>query len=168
MNRRTFLTRTLALPVAVTLGAGLAGCGFQLRGMERQALGIDALTLAAPETPLTDSVRRELESAGTALAEEAPLRLNLGAERIEETSLRGGDMVNDEIELRLTAPFSVQRTSDSAYLLDQQRLEVVTTYLVNNDNPLVRDEQRDAALANLRQSATRQLLERLRALSPAS
>lgn len=164
MNRRTFLTRSLVLLTVGTLGAGLAGCGFRLRGLDRQALGIDSLTLVAAETPLADDVRRALAKAGVALGEDAPLRVNLGAEQIRETSLRGGDMIHDEVELRLTAPFSVQRASDNAYLLDQQRLDTATTYLVNNDNPLVRDEQRDVALADLRRQAAQQLLDRLRAL----
>lgn len=166
MKRRTVLIQSLALVFAGTLGASLTGCGFQLRGVQQQALDIDALVLAAPETALTDSVRRELAKAGVALTDDAPLRLNLGGEHIQQISLRGGDVINDEIELRLSAPFSVQRAQDGAYLLDQQRLGAVTTYLVNNDDPLVRDEQHEAALVDLRQRAARQLRERLRALSP--
>lgn len=166
MKRRTFLIQSLALAFSGTLGASLTGCGFRLRGVQQQALGIDALVLAAPETALTVSVRRELAKAGVSLTADAPQRLNLGDEHIQKISLRGGDVINDEIELRLSAPFSVQRTRDGAYLLDQQRLEAATTYLVNNDDPLVRDEQYEAALADLRQNAARQLRERLRAFAP--
>lgn len=165
MKRRTFLTQSLLLTAAGAAAMTLTGCGFRLRGIERATLGIDTLTLTATAAALTDQVRRELENAGVTLTDEAPLRLTLGDEQVREAPLRGGDTINDEIELGLSVPFSVQRTRDNAYLLDQQRLEVVTTYLVNNDNPLVRDEQRENTLADLRRDAARQLLERLRALT---
>lgn len=166
MKRRTFLARSLvALGVGVA-GSTLAGCGFHLRGTQRQPLTFDAVDLEAPVSLLTDEVTRTLENAGVTLSDRAPLILNLGDERVEDVSLRGGDLIDDEIELRMTAPYSVQRRSDSAYLVAQGQLESATTYLVNSDDPLVRDELQANALAELRDDLARQLLARLSTLTP--
>lgn len=164
MKRRTFLTRSLGLASAGLVAATLPGCGFHLRGLDLPTLGIDRLALSAPIGELTDIVRRQLINDGVTLTEEAPLRVNLGHERIEEFILTGGDSGSQEIELRLRVPFSVQRTSDNAYLLDQQLIEVTTFYQVSDSNLLVRSDLRKRALDELRNDAARQLLYRLRAL----
>ncbi|SDM20221.1 Lipopolysaccharide-assembly [Modicisalibacter muralis] len=162
MKRRTFLKSLGVIATGVAMG-GLAGCGFHLRG-QGEPLGFDRLTLTAPIGELTDSVRRELANADVMLVDDAPLRVNLGPENIQEYTLTAGDTGTQEIELRLTAPFSVQRTRDGAYLLDQQRIEVVTTYLANDDDLLVLGDLREQALEDLRREAARQLLSRLRSL----
>ncbi|GHA90066.1 LPS-assembly lipoprotein LptE [Modicisalibacter luteus] len=166
MKRRTFLARSLAALGIGVIGSTLAGCGFHLRGTQQQPLAIDAVDLKAPVSLLTDEVSRTLANAGVTLSDQAPLILNLGAERVEDISLRGGGMINDEIELRMVAPYSVQRRSDNAYLVTQGRLESATTYLVNNDDPLVRDELQANALAELRSDLARQLLTQLGTLTP--
>ncbi len=107
---------------------------------------------------------RELDNAGVTLAEDAPLRVNLGQERVQDIDLTGGDSGSQEYELQLSTPFSVQRTSDNAYLIDQQRLEVVTTYQANYSDLLARGDLREQALDDLRRDAARQLLNRLRSL----
>ena len=166
MKRRTFLARSLAALGVGVVGSTLAGCGFHLRGTQRQPLAIDAVDLEAPVSLLTDEVSRTLENAGITLSDEAPLILNLGEERVEDVSLRGGNLINDEIELRMVAPYSVQRRSDNAYLIAQGRLEAATTYLVNSDEPLVRDELQANALAELRDDLARQLVIQLSTLTP--
>lgn len=163
MKRRTFLTKSLGVMAAGAAMASLAGCGFHLRGRS-EPLGFDRLTLTAPIGELADSVRRELRNADVTLTDDAPLRVNLGSERIQEYELTAGGSGSQEIELNLTVPFSVQRASDNAYLLDQQRIEVVTTYLTNDDNLLVQGDLREQALDDLRREAARQLLSRLRSL----
>ncbi|SFH76930.1 LPS assembly lipoprotein LptE [Modicisalibacter xianhensis] len=166
MKRRTFLAQSLAALGVGIVGSTLGGCGFHLRGTQRQPMPFDAVDLQATPSLLTDEVSRTLENAGVVLSDQAPLILNLGDERVENISLRGGDMINDEIELRMTAPYSVQRRSDNAYLIAQGQLESATTYLVNNDDPLVRDELQANALAELRDDLSRQLLARLSTLTP--
>ncbi|HET8790932.1 MAG TPA: LPS assembly lipoprotein LptE [Modicisalibacter sp.] len=165
MKRRTFLTKSLGMMATGVAMASLAGCGFHLRG-QREPLSFDRLTLVAPIGELADYVRRELRNAEVALVGDAPLRVSLGPERIEEFVLTAGGSGSQEIELHLTAPFSVQRTRDGAYLLNQQWVEVTTTYLANDDNLLVRGDLREQALDDLRREAARQLLTRLRALEP--
>jgi LPS-assembly lipoprotein len=60
----------------------------------------------------------------------------------------------------------VQRR-DGAYLLDQQRLEASTRFMVNDDNPLSNEDLRDEAMQQLRQQAVQQLMDRLRSLAEA-
>ncbi len=167
MKRRTFLARSLGVALLGASIATLPGCGFQLRGAgAANAVGIDRLTLAATPSALSDSVSRVLRNTGIALSDAAPLRLNLGAERIQQLALSGGSGTH-EIELQLTVPFSVQRTADNAYLLNQQQVQVATTFRANDDELLTRDNDRERALESLRRDAAQRLLNRLRNLDAA-
>lgn len=161
MKRRLFLTM-LAVGSA---SLGLAGCGFRLRGLNESLAIPEGLAFEGTDDALSPVVRETLEQAGTRLDGQAPLRLNLGRERIEEYSLSFGGAGSKELELRLTAPFSVQRREDDAYLLDQQQLDVTTTVIVNDDNLLAQDDLRDEARQRLRRDAANQLLDRLRPLT---
>ncbi|WP_164915661.1 LPS-assembly lipoprotein LptE [Chromohalobacter israelensis] len=161
MKRRSFISRALILLAATTL---LAGCGFQLRGVGDTALDVPAVALSSPSGELRDAVAQALQGAGASLEDDAPLRVNLDEEQIRETRLTQGSSGNQQRRLTLTVPFSVQRSEDNAYLLDQQTLEASTNLTVDNDNLLSQDELRNEALASLRQEATRQLVDRLRAL----
>ncbi|MBD3896252.1 hypothetical protein IEI94_10360 [Halomonas sp. ML-15] len=166
MQRRRFLHLTLAA------GAGLAlsGCGFRLRGLDASTVSLDSIALVAADTDLTPAVQAALESADTAIRDDAPLRLNLGGESFRESRRTFGSAASREIEMTLTAPFSVQRQRDNAYLLDQQQLEVSTNFSISDDNLLAQDDIREEARQELRQEAARRLLDRLRALDnqPAS
>lgn len=161
MKRRQFLQASL-------LGAAsliLAGCGFRLRGYQTEGLGLEALSYVPADSELAPIVRNALINADIRLLADAPLRLNLGPERISETSLTHGDAGSQEIVIRLTAPFSVQRAEDGAYLLNQQQLDVETTLNVSDDNLLAQDNIRAEAHEQLRRDAARQLLDRLRPLA---
>lgn len=164
MQRRTFLRRSLATLMVGSV-ASLSGCGFRLRGLDTPMLTLDALALDAADSDLTPVVRQALENAGTRIDDQAPLRLNLGHEQFHEAALTHGDAGSQDIELRLTAPFSVQRRANDAYLLDQQQLDVVTTITVSDDDLLAQDDIRAEAQEQLRRDAARQLLERLRPLA---
>ncbi len=165
MKRRTFLARSLSAALVGASIVALPGCGFHLRGTRQtQGVGIDRLALAATPSALSDSVSRALRGAGITLNDAAPLRLNLGEERLQEIGLSGSDSGTHEIELQLEVPFSVQRTDDDAYLLDQQQVQVVTTFRANNDELLTRDENRERALETLYRDAAQRLLDRLRNL----
>jgi len=161
VKRRSLIIRSLLLLTLTTL---LAGCGFQLRGTAAAALDIPSLTLSTPDGRFEDAVKQALQGTGTTLEDDAPLRVNLGEEQIRETRLTQGASGSQERRLTLSVPFSVQRSEDNAYLLDQQTLEASTTLSVDNDNLLSQDELRNEALRSLRQEAARQLVDRLRAL----
>lgn len=168
MKRRTFLARALGVALLGASLVALPGCGFQLRGTgATHDVGIDSLALAATPSALSDSVSRALRDAGIALNDAAPLRLNLGTERIQEIDLSGGDSGTHEIELQLGVAFSVQRTGDDAYLLDQQQVQVATTFRANDSELLTQDDDRERALESLRRDAAQRLLNRLRNLDAA-
>ncbi|WP_146908191.1 LPS-assembly lipoprotein LptE, partial [Halomonas halophila] len=120
MQRRDFLRFTLAGAAGLTLG----GCGFRLRGFDEPALDLEALAVAGASGEFSRQVTRRLESAGVAVRDDAPMVLNLGAERIEEQRLGVLSSGSQERELTLSVPFSVQRRRDGAYRLDQQVVEV--------------------------------------------
>ncbi|WP_445004273.1 LPS-assembly lipoprotein LptE [Halomonas mongoliensis] len=160
MQRRTFLT----LGLAGTAGLALAGCGFRLRGFDDPSPVLDELALAGPGGELSRLARERLEAAGTRVRDGAALRLNLGEAEIRRRGLSVLDSGPRDEEMTLVAPFSVQRASDGAYLLDQQRLEVATRYTVSDANLLNQEELREEARRELLDAAVRQLLDRLRAL----
>ncbi len=160
MKRRTFLT----LGLAGTAGLALAGCGFRLRGFDDPAPVLGELALAGPDDDLSRLVRERLEAAGTRVADDAERVLNLGEPEIRRRSLSVLDSGPRDEEMVLIAPFSVQRTGDGAYLLDQQRLEVTTRYTVSDANLLNQEDLREEARRELLDAAVRQLLDRLRSL----
>lgn len=160
MQRRRFLHLTLATGA----GLALAGCGFRLRGLDTPLLSLESITLVAADSELAPAVQAALENAGTRLSDDAPLRLNLGRETFRESRRTFGSAASREIEMTLTAPFSVQRQRDNAYLLDQQQLEVSTNFSISDDNLLAQDDLREEARQELREEAARRLLDRLRAL----
>ncbi|WP_110648422.1 LPS assembly lipoprotein LptE [Salinicola peritrichatus] len=159
MTRRPVLIGLIALALTA-----LAGCGFQLRGLHQPELALSEISLSANVSPFSEEVRRTLESAGTDVVDDADLRLNLGDERLGESRLTRSDSGSRETEITLTAPFSVQRASDSAYLLNQQRLEVSTTVLLSTDDLYSVDQVRSEAIQRLRRDAANQLIDRLTAL----
>lgn len=167
MNRRTFLTRSLGGSLALLAAGSLAGCGFHLRGRGQASMRFDRLTLAAPNAPLTDAVRQALQGSGVDTVDDAPWRLTLGNEHLEETPLTANDTGSRDIELRLSVPFSVQRNRDDAYLLERQTIEVSSIYQTNAGDLLVRDDRRETAVEDLRHEAASRLLDRLQSLAPA-
>ncbi|SDM67363.1 LPS-assembly lipoprotein [Franzmannia pantelleriensis] len=160
MQRRRFLH----LSLAAGAGLALAGCGFHLRGLDTPVMSLDSIALVAADSDLTPAVQAALERAGTAIRDDAPLRLNLGDESFRESRRTFGSAASREIEMTLRAPFSVQRQRDNAYLLNQQQLEVSTNFSISDDNLLAQEDLREEARQELREEAARRLLDRLRAL----
>jgi len=165
MKRRTFLNRALRTSAALVAAGTLAGCGFQLRGQGRNLAGLDSLALDTPPGPLGNAVRQALEGAGVAVREQAPWRLNLGAEQLDEVELTTNNAGSRAIELQLGVPFSVQRQRDDAYRIERQTLTVSTTYQAGTSDLLARDDRRQQAVQSLRQEAARRLIDRLQSLA---
>ncbi|MCH4563468.1 hypothetical protein MKP05_10030 [Halomonas sp. EGI 63088] len=163
MQRRTFLHLGLAAGTSLAL----AGCGFHLRGLATPEAVLPELALAGPDSDLARLTVERLASAGTRVHDGAPLALNLGDETFRERRLGVLESGPRELEMELTAPFSVQRRSDGAYLLDQQRLEVSTRFTVTDDNLLAQDDIRAETRDRLRREAVTRLLDRLRAMTDA-
>lgn len=159
MTRRPLLLCLMALALTT-----LAGCGFQLRGTNQPLLSMSQIGLSANISPFSETVRRTLEQAGARVTDDADLRINLGDEKIAENRLTRADSGSRETEITLTAPFSVQRVSDDAYLLNQQQLETSTSVLLSTDDIYSGNQVRDEAVKQLRQQAADQLIDRLSAL----
>ncbi|WP_110687595.1 LPS assembly lipoprotein LptE [Salinicola aestuarinus] len=159
MTRRPVLIGLMAIALTT-----LAGCGFQLRGLNQPVLGLSEVALSTNVSPFSETVRRAIERTDTEIVDSADLRINLGDERISETRLTLADSGSRETRLVLTAPYSVQRTSDGAYLLNQEQLDVSTNTLISTDDIYSRDELRDEAIQRLRRDAAEQLITRLATL----
>ncbi|MDY7115249.1 hypothetical protein RAN53_02695 [Halomonas sp. SSL-5] len=159
MQRRTFLT----LGLVGGAGLALAGCGFRLRGLDTPSAPLSELALAGPDSDLARLAERRLTAAGTQVHDGAGLTLNLGAPVFRQRRLSVLSSGPRDEEMRLVAPFSVQR-NDGAYLLDQQRLEVSRIYSVDDGDLLGREERREETREELLEEAVRQLMERLRSL----
>ncbi|MGB8711763.1 MAG: LPS assembly lipoprotein LptE [Onishia taeanensis] len=169
MQRRRFLKQGLRVAMGTaafsTLGLGLGGCGFQLRGYGEPLPVLPALALSGADGEFMSAVRKALTRAGTRIDDQAALRLNLGRASISETDPGLPGAGSRDIDLTLTAPFSVQRQATDAYLLDQQTLDVSERISVNDNELLAQDDARRAARKSLHEAAARQLLERLRPLA---
>lgn len=161
MQRRGFLNLAMAAGAAMVL----TGCGFRLRGFDTPGLALDELALAGDDSELARLVEERLTAIGIRVNDNAPLVLNLGPETFRERQLSVLDSGPQEQEMSLTVPFSVQRRSDGAYRLSDQRLEVSTRFTVSDDNLLAQDELREEARQDLRQEAQRRLFDRLRAVA---
>lgn len=160
MQRREFLNLALAAGVVLAM----AGCGFHLRGFDTPGLTVDELALGGTDSEFSHLVAERLASIGTRVHDDALLVLNLGPETFREHQLGVLDSGPQEQEMSLMVPFSVQRRSDGAYRLPQQRLEVTTHFIVSDDELLSQDQRREEARQELRQEALRHLFDRLRTL----
>lgn len=164
LQRRQFLGFTLSAGLALTL----VGCGFHLRGLDGDVLSLDQLAIAGPgaESPFAEQLIERLEANGTQVTDSAPLRLNLNP---ENSFIRAGGILNSGSQdetLVLNVPYSIQRTADSAYLVSRETLETTDTYTIPDGNLLSRDDLREDARGRARSEAVRQMIDRLRALSP--
>lgn len=160
MQRRTFLNSVLASSAALAL----TGCGFRLRGLGESGTVVDELELAGPQSELSQELAERLRRDGTQLHAQAPWILTLGRPSLSERRLSVLDAGAREMEVVLSAPFSVQRRSDGAFVLPEQTLEVSERFTVSDDNLLAQEEIRSEAETTLRREAIRRLLERLRGL----
>lgn len=163
LQRRQLLGFSLTAAIALTL----VGCGFQLRGLGDDALNLESLAIVGPgaDSLFAEQLTKRLETQGTRVDPNAPLRLNLGAE--DSFVRRDGvlDSGSRDETLVLTIPYSIQRSADSAYLVSRENLEATDYYTIEDDNLLSRDDLREDAVDRARSSAVRQMFERLRALS---
>src|SRR5690606_22981840 len=120
--------------------------------------------VAGNEGPFADMLVQRLEDYGVQVRDDAPLRLNLSTENASYRQLSTLDSGTQDGQLVLNVPYSIQRTSDNAYLQDRQSFEVVEDYPLASDNLLSQDDVREDARENARREAVRQMFERLRSL----
>lgn len=152
----------------------LSGCGFQLRGVgegsgpivQHLQLNIQSDT---PQNQLARELRQRLETAGVSIDDSANLELNVGTPSYDESQIGyGGSGGNQERNIALRVPYSVQRMSDGAYVIDGQVVQVNGTYNTSTSQLLQRDQEREQLQRRLSREAASQLVERLRAISASS
>ena len=166
-------TRRLALGMsALALGGTLAlsGCGFQLRGLSSttrlQIQQIDlAITNDTPQNALARDLRERLLSAGVRESSQAHYRLNVAETRLNESSVGYSGSSDQEREVTLTVPYTLQRVSDGAYVTGQERIITRGSYQTSDHQLLQRDDQRARVEVTITDEAAAQLVERLRTLN---
>lgn len=157
MNRRTFLTASIAVASAVLLSA----CGFQLRG-SKPLPTLPALTLEGDtNSAVALQVASRLQQLGTEITEDAPWRVTLGTPVLTERRLGGDGRASREHELTLSARFSVQERANNAYHINNEALSTSTRIRVSDDDLLNRETLMSEAEQTLTQQLSQQIIERL-------
>ena len=162
MKRRHFLRLTLMTGMAAS-AAVLGGCGFQLRGTQRQrhippmALEGDTRSLVARNLSV------ELNNLGNGLDEEAPWRLTLSSPTLEQRRLGGEESGSQEHEFTLEIQVSVQEQSSGGYALNSQTLSVISRQRLNDDL-LNRESLIEETRLTLSRRLAQRVVERISAL----
>lgn len=158
--------RRLLAAFGVGMALTLSGCGFQLRGQNDAPMAITQLDVKAPISETHSALRDALKRADISLSDSAPLTLNLGKVNENVQQVTFGDAGSIKRELTYNIVYSIQRKSDGAYLANQQVLEASSNYYTNDDNLLNTDDVRERAGRQINRDLSRQLLERLRVITP--
>lgn len=179
MNRRGSLFHTSSrlatacmMTVCLAGALQLQGCGFQLRGtsgntqMKVQQIDL-VLAEDTPQNTLARNVRARLASAGVSQSAAAAYRLNIAAPQYRETTVGYTGSSTREREITLTVPYTLQRTSDGAYISLNEQILSRGTYQTNDHQLLQQDDQQARIRNTITDDAAAQLVERLRALGEA-
>jgi LPS-assembly lipoprotein len=161
MQRRTLCKYALTLGSALLL----TGCGFKLRGLDTPLTELAEISVAGPASPLRKQLIERLESAGTSVNDKAPWVLTLGQENFEERNLGLLQAGNQQHEMMLSVSIALQRRTDGAYRLPSDVLTVQERFMVSDDNLLATDDYRRDVRDQLRDEASRQIIQRLRILA---
>ncbi|MGE6608677.1 hypothetical protein ACQKE4_19530 [Halomonas sp. NPDC076908] len=153
MNRRTFLSASIAASMAVLLSA----CGFRLRGSE----SLPTLPTLSLEGNTTSTVARQvasrLQQLGTQIEAGAPWRVTLGTPSFIERRLGGDGRASREHELTLSTSLSVQERESNAYHINNATLSTSTRIRVSDDDLL----NRETLMLEAEQALARQLSQRI-------
>ncbi len=157
MNRRTFLTASIAASAAVLL----SGCGFRLRGTESlptlPTLALEGDTNSA----VAQQVASRLQQLGTRVTADAPWRVTLGTPVLTERRLGGDGRASREHELTLSTSLSVQERASNAYHINNETLSTDTRIRVSDDDLLNRETLMMEAEQTLARQLSQQIIERL-------
>ncbi|MGO2243592.1 MAG: LPS-assembly lipoprotein LptE, partial [Halomonas sp.] len=132
MNRRTFLTTSIAASAAMLLG----GCGFRLRGPGSMPT-LPTLALEGDNnSAVAQQLKTRLRQLGTQVESGAPWRVTLGTPRLVERRLGGDGRASREHELTLSISLSVQERASNAYHMNNATLSSSNRIRVNDDDLL--------------------------------
>lgn len=153
MNRRTFLSASIAASMAVLLSA----CGFRLRGSESLPT-LPTLSLEGNTTStVAQQVASRLQQLGTQIEAGAPWRVTLGTPSFIERRLGGDGRASREHELTLSTSLSVQERESNAYHINNATLSTSTRIRVSDDDLL----NRETLMLEAEQALARQLSQRI-------
>lgn len=157
MNRRTFLTASIAASAAVLL----SGCGFQLRGTGSlptlPTLSLEGNTNSA----VGQEVATRLQQLGTQVTADAPWRVTLGTPKLIERRLGSDGRASREHELTLSTTLSVQERASNAYHINNETLSTDTRIRVSDDDLLNRETLMMEAEQTLARQLSQRIIERL-------
>lgn len=153
MNRRKFLTLSIAASAAVLLSA----CGFRLRGSESLPT-LPTLSLEGDNNSMVaQQMASRLEQLGTQVEAGAPWRVTLGTPSLIERRLGGDGRASREHELTLSTSLSVQERESNAYHINNATLSTSTRVRVSDDDLL----NRETLMLEAEQALARQLAQRI-------
>jgi LPS-assembly lipoprotein len=157
MNRRTFLTTSIAASVAMLF----SGCGFQLRG-SKSLPTLPPLALEGDtNSPVALQVVSRLQQLGTQVVAGAPWRVTLGTPDLFERRLGGDGRASREHELTLRTTLSVQERASNAYHINNATLSTSTRIRVSDDDLLNRETLFREAEQALARQLSQQIIDRL-------
>lgn len=157
MNRRTFLTTSIAASAAVLL----SGCGFHLRG-KGSVPTLPTLTLEGDINSTTaQQLRTRLQQIGTQVTPDAPWRVTLATPSMQQRRIGSDSRASREHELTLSTTLSVQQRDTNAYALNNAAVAVSTRIRVNDDDLLNRETLFQEAEQVLARQLAQRILERL-------
>lgn len=157
MNRRTFLTTSIAASAAMLL----SGCGFHLRGSGSMPT-LPALALEGDVTSATaQQLRARLQQLGTEVDPTAPWRVTLGPPSQLERRIGSDSRASREHELTLSTTLSVQQRDTNAYALNNATVSVSSRIRVNDDDLLNRETLFREAQETLARQLAQRIIERL-------
>lgn len=150
--------------------AGLAACGWHLRGSLQLPAGLDSVYIASEgdSQELARSLRQLLEAndvavQGTPAA--APLHINLHDYEEERRVVAIGDnTLVTEYELTSEALVSIAER-DGELLLPETRLSISRSYRFDQNNVLAMDEEERLIQEEIRRDLVQQMLRHLRFLN---
>gem|GEM_PF-1797423 len=163
--------KAMSLVALAATSLSLAGCGFQLQGLgSHSAPTVPELEFNiandTPQNVVAQQIHSNFQQAGTRIVANAPIQLNVGDATFNETNLNyTGDGGTQQRLVVLDVPYSIQRTSDNAYLADQQNIEVSGNYTTSTNQLLQRGDVRAQLHKQLAQQAAIQLVARVEALA---
>lgn len=157
MKRRHFLRLTLMAASA----AMLSGCGFQLRGTQRQR-NIPPLALAGDtRSRVASNLMAELNTQGNGVDNNARWRLTLSSPALDQRRLGGEDSSSQEYEFALEMHISVQDSITGGYALNNQPLRVISRQRLNDDDLLNRESLIEETRLTLSTRLSQRIIERI-------
>ena len=162
--RRRFFTH-VALPLAGSLAASLAGCGFALRRAPELRFRTVQLSGFQPRSPLADELRRTIDSSTTTLVVDSLAQAQVVLEVVDDTRSKAVMAINsvgEVTEFQLRERFSFRLRSVAG-----RELIPTTSILLNRDlsyteSAALGKEQEEAFLYRAMQSdIVAQVLRRL-------